>query len=921
MDRPVFLAGFGHNRTAVGVHDPVWARCLALSDGTNTVALVGLDLVGFFYEPDVVTVRELVRQRVPRPVTVLIGSTHNHQGPDTLGMWGPTLLQTGRDEEYLTWVRERIADGVAEAVGHLEPAALTIAQDDRAELANWQSDSRLPYVKDHTLHVLQAVSQQTGQTLGALVNWANHPEALGSKNRQLSADFCDGLYRRLEELLGGVAVFWNGAIGGLISPGGAQVMDPLTGEPAPQNSFRQAELLGRGVAETAAAALRRADATKIGRGTLHVELRPLFVPLQNPAGRVGLGMGVIQRPVYTDGEADDRVTSQEVTIEGLTVEARVALGQDFRTEVGLVTLTDAHAPTPTALFLLLPGEAYPELVYGGMTRYPGADFPEAPLEPVLMEQARKTGAKFVFVVGLANDEIGYLIPQCEWDETPPWLNNAPRKPYGEINSLGWQAAGRVIGALVALLADANAWARPAISAARAAASDPPFPVRVSTNGRYLEDASGKPFLLHGDTAWSLMVQLTREETEEYLENRRQKGFNAILVNLIEYFYADSPPQNKYGDAPFTTPGDFSTPNEAYFAHADWVIRKAKEKGILVVLNPCYTGYSSNFKTSRDGWMTAILANGPAKCREYGRYVGRRYKDHANIIWQAGGDTTIPVGSELEQNWLELLRGVKEQAPAHLWTAHWYRFSTALDQVTFAQYMDLDNAYGGNRTYIQTLRAYNRANPKPTFVNEAYYEDTHLVAGAGTPPLMRAQAYWALLSGATGHFFGSDHIWAFGGPLGGPGNPRGRDWRQGMDRQPSREMVFVKRLLENRAWQDLVPDQDHSVVTSGYGTFGEDNRTPGGDYVTAARTGDGRLVMAYVPPTGTGPRTISVNMTSLGGPAEARWYNPTNGSYTDISGSPFANAGIRSFTTPGDNGTGANDWVLVLETAAWPPRRR
>jgi hypothetical protein len=104
-----------------------------------------------------------------------------------------------------------------------------------------------------------------------------------------------------------------------------------------------------------------------------------------------------------------------------------------------------------ALFLLIPGEIYPELVYGGITRYPGADFPDAPFEPALMEHAKKTGAKFVFVVGLANDEIGYIIPQCEWDEQPPWLNNAPERPYGEVNSVGWKAARVINEGIVALL--------------------------------------------------------------------------------------------------------------------------------------------------------------------------------------------------------------------------------------------------------------------------------------------------------------------------------------------------------------------------------------------------------------------------------------------------------------------------------------
>lgn len=456
--------------------------------------------------------------------------------------------------------------------------------------------------------------------------------------------------------------------------------------------------------------------------------------------------------------------------------------------------------------------------------------------------------------------------------------------------------------------------------ARAVANDSAFPVRISTNGRYLEDARGKPFLLHGDTAWSIVVQLTKEETEEYLENRRRKGFNAILVNLIEKTYADNPPKNKYGDEPFTTPGDFSTPNDVYFAHVDWVIEQASEKGILVVLNPCYTGWSGNGTSAVDGFLSTIIANGPTKCRNYGRYVGNRYKDFTNILWQAVGDTNLPPGGEGEQDWLEILQGIKEVTPSnHLWSAHYQRFSTALDQGAFAPFMSLDNAYGGNRSYVHTLRAYNRTSFKPTFYNEGYYEaeprpelpESYVRLGA--PHLVREQAYWAILSGATGHIFGSHHVWAFGGPIDRGDSPPRLDWRTGMDRPPSREMVYVRQLFDGRQWQELEPDQDHQLVTAGFGTFGKDDRTAGGDYITAARTSDGRTVMAYIPSTGTESRIFTLNMAKLAGPVQARWYNPTNGTYTTIDGSPLANRGSRDFASPGDNGTGTNDWVLILET--------
>lgn len=456
LDKPVFIAGFGNNRTATGVHDPVWARCLVINDGKSTVAFVGLDFIGFFYEPDVVAVRQLVQQKVQRKVTVLIASTHNHEGPDTLGIWGPNPFQTGRDETYMAWVRKEIVDCVAEAIQRLEPAWLVIAEDDRKELASLQLDSRLPLVGDHAVYVLQAVSRKNGKTIGTLVNWANHPEALGSQNRLLSSDFCWAFYESLEKLLGGVAVFWTGAIGGLITPLGEEVkvIDPETGKPAPEESFRKTELIGQFVAKVATEAVRRPNAVKLEKGSLKVRLRPIFVPLQNPRFRVAAGMGVLHRPLYTNGKPDDRIEEQEITIEGIKLKAKVVKGQDLRTEVGIVAITEAKAQMPIALFLLIPGEIYPELVYGGITRYEGADFHDAPMEPVLMDYAIKTGAKFVFVIGLANDEIGYIIPQCEWDETPPWLNNAPHRPYGEVNSVGWKAARIINEALVALLSAA-----------------------------------------------------------------------------------------------------------------------------------------------------------------------------------------------------------------------------------------------------------------------------------------------------------------------------------------------------------------------------------------------------------------------------------------------------------------------------------
>src|SRR4051794_12187570 len=104
----------------------------------------------------------------------------------------------------------------------------------------------------------------------------------------------------------------------------------------------------------------------------------------------------------------------------------------------------------------------------------------------------------------------------------------------------------------------------AVLGGRSMAATPDFPLKRGTNPRYLVDQNGRPFLIHGDAPWSMMVQLTREETEEYLINRYRKGFNSIIVNLIEHIFCGSPPLNRYVEPPFNTPGDFATPNPAYF---------------------------------------------------------------------------------------------------------------------------------------------------------------------------------------------------------------------------------------------------------------------------------------------------------------------------------------------------------------------
>jgi hypothetical protein len=443
--------------------------------------------------------------------------------------------------------------------------------------------------------------------------------------------------------------------------------------------------------------------------------------------------------------------------------------------------------------------------------------------------------------------------------------------------------------------------------APAAAAGAVFPVRLSADGRHLVDHKGAPFFVHGDTAWSLIVGLDRKDSERYLEDRRQRGYNALIVNLIEHKSAENPPNNREGVGPFVTPGDFTAPNEAYFSHADWVIKRAEEKGILVFLFPCYFGYGGG----DEGFWKELNANGEQKSRQYGRFLGKRYRGFSNIVWVHGGDYSPPADSEGMSYALEILLGIKEKDPAKLHSFHGVRSTISLDQAKFIPYLHLNAVYTGDdlgrkdstpdEPYKMSLNAYNRSDFKPNYLIEARYEDLTGSTYGGTYTAdrgrLRRQAYWAILGGSMGHFFGNHPVWPF--------RP-GWDGSNGIGSPGNQDMERLKQVYTSRAWHTLVPDQDHITLTAGFGSFGQP------DYVTAGCAGDGSLVMAYVPPTGTGMRTLTLNMLRLSGQANAQWFNPAQGTHTAIPGSPFANSGSRDFTTPGDNGTGTNDWVLVLE---------
>lgn len=241
----VYIAGYGNNRIATGVHDDLYARCLALGASGQTLVVCEADLIGLFYD-DVLKIRAKVKAQVPEVTHLIVASAHVHEGPDTMGLWGPTPFQTGIDEKYMSWLQDRIATTAVQSVRSMQDARLTLARDDHPLLALLQDDSRPPYVKDPYLFVLRAEAAGTGKPIATLVNWSDHPETLGGKNTEITADYPLWLCDYIEVHGGGTAVFFDGSVGGLLSTNGDQValQDPVTGEVAKDDTWRKAELVG-----------------------------------------------------------------------------------------------------------------------------------------------------------------------------------------------------------------------------------------------------------------------------------------------------------------------------------------------------------------------------------------------------------------------------------------------------------------------------------------------------------------------------------------------------------------------------------------------------------------------------------------------------------------------------------------------------
>ena len=361
----LYMAGYQPNRFCQGVRDPLWARAVFVTDGHTPLLLIVLDLIGLSL-PRAERIQSLISDKYRG--SILLICTHNHQGPDTLGLWGPTLFdkipfRTGLNTRYMQQLEESLIQVTQEALSGCQPASLRLGQapfDPNNNLIhNPRSQQRQKLVK-----VLQFIARQSNQTIATVVQHACHPVSLGKSNRHLSADFPAVCCQLLQERFGGTGIYINGEVGAMVTSRIPPEADATTRE-------QRLQQLGTALADTAYDALT--DSKPIQIDAIDIQNHPVHLPADGNR---------FYSFIHDLGLVEKRDTSK-----------------------GLVSQVNLGKIGPVS-FVGLPGEASPELAQEILSRVPG---------------------EMQLMFGLTNDELGYLMPP-EFFFDPRYAYERTRSP-------------------------------------------------------------------------------------------------------------------------------------------------------------------------------------------------------------------------------------------------------------------------------------------------------------------------------------------------------------------------------------------------------------------------------------------------------------------------------------------------------------
>ncbi len=430
-------------------------------------------------------------------------------------------------------------------------------------------------------------------------------------------------------------------------------------------------------------------------------------------------------------------------------------------------------------------------------------------------------------------------------------------------------------------------------------------LRVSDNKRFLVTEEGAPFFWAGDTAWELFHRCNREEASEYLAHRAQQGFNVVqAVILAELDGLNTP--NPYGEAPLLS-NDPLRPNKKYFEHVDFVIKRAGELGIYIALLPTWGD-----KVFKNSWGLGPEVFTPENAREYGKWVGDRYKAYDNVIWIIGGDRNPREGSTDVAIWNAMAEGIAEAAGGYEKTlmsfhpqpareggsSRWFHEEPWLDFN-----MHQTGHCANQPTYRIIEQDYNLNPVKPVLDGEPLYEDhpncfNARELGYSIPEDIRRIMYWNVFAGAFGQTYGCHDVWQmFSLEREGINHPL-RPWKVALDLPMANQVKHLKNLMLSRPFLTRIP--------APYLVPGPQHDTD--DYVIATADSEGSYTMFYFP---TGKKVLLDFSALKGTKLRSWWYDPRTGNAFE---GPAITHGQLTIEPP-SSGIG-QDWVLVVDDAEY-----
>ncbi len=416
-----YIAGYGENNPARGVIDPQYAHAVYLDDNSSrgAVLIVSLDVVGLLNK-DVNIIREQLKDFCEktgcRKIDVMC--THNHAGIDTMGIWGK-LPFSGKDEKFMNILFEGVKKAAYEAYESRKDGDLYLGT---IEVPDMQEDIRTPIVYSKTLTRFRFKPFDLGNEVWIL-NFASHSESLQGCNHLVSADFPCYLREKIKKTVGADTLYTVGAIGGMIS------MD-IPDEDVLRKEFRLIESTRDIGYKLADYAISVTDEVKL-EPKINFATKEFYMDVENPVLTIACDIGILTAEKFATKTAP--------------------LYWTLKTEITYYEIGGKK-------ILLLPCEIFPELVFGGALSAEESGTGKGPeVNPELLCDI--TGDKDILIFGLANDELGYVLPPNDFvlNEKSPYVDNGRdkhnRRHYEETNSMGPKTAGVIAEVVKGILKD------------------------------------------------------------------------------------------------------------------------------------------------------------------------------------------------------------------------------------------------------------------------------------------------------------------------------------------------------------------------------------------------------------------------------------------------------------------------------------